>query len=238
MQADNNNQNNIELNERIESIKNISYIAYSNSHIKIMIYTAIFALFIISAPYIVIATNGYGWQAACYPMSITFLTVWVPIILGIAVVIISAVLFSIYSNKQYIVECENGKTILAKGSFRRFRKYYVGKFGYKVQNGMAWKISAKKGDTAKTLFSAMKKSPLKKKVSGKKEIFSIAYKDREGFFASGTKPSKYGTMKFINGKFKKGSYTSRTRHNALYIKVVKNDVKFGDVIPSVILNLK
>lgn len=237
MQADNNEQDNIELNERIESIKNISYIAYSDSQMKIMICTAICALFIISAPYLVIATSERGWQSTD-SMSITFLTIWVPIILGIAVVIISAVLFSIYANKQYIVECENGKTILAIGSFRRFRKYYVGKFGYKVQNGMAWKISAKKGDTAKTLFTVMKKSALKKKTSGNKEVFSIAYKDHEDFFSVGTMPSKYGTMKFINGKFKKGSYTSSTRHNALYIKVVKNDVKFGDVIPSVILNLK
>ena len=235
MQADRDNQSNTEITERIESVKNISYIAYSGSQITTMVCAAVFAVFLISAPYIMIATSKRGWQSSD-TMSTEYITVWAPIILAVAVAIIVSVLVYIFANKQYLVECENGETVLAIGSFRRFRKYYVGKFGYEVKNGAAYKISAKKGDTVKTLFSAIKKCKIQKTVSGNKEVFSIVRKNY-GFFTNRTMPFKHGTIKFIDGKFKKGSYVSSSRRNALHIKVIKNDVNATDVIPSVILDM-
>ena len=160
-----------------------------------------------------------------------------PATVSVAAIIISIGLWRIYSNRQYLVELENGKNVLVVGSFRRFQKFYFNNSCYIVKNGQVEKVKAKKRDNIKMLFSQMKRNMIIKKVSENKEVFSIKQKYKEDIFSAGTMPFKYGTMKFKNGKFKKGSYSSSEMSYAIYFKVVKYDIKYHDILPQSILNL-
>lgn len=228
MQNDNLNEENAELRERIKSIKNIGYFIYTSFSSTTIICTAV---------------------AACVMMpSIAFLgewynTKWIELgaFFGVAVIIISIILLYNYCKKQYIIECENGKNILIAGGFRRFRKYYVNNSCYVIKKGQAHKIKYKKRDSIRLLFSEMKKCDLVKKVSENKEIFSIEQKIKEDpltLALGGGGPAKYGEMTFVDGKFKKGRYTSTIKMTYdLHFKVIKYDIKCNDIVPQSILNL-
>lgn len=223
-----------DVRERTESITNLCYITYTDSNIKIMLCTFFSACLLIVAPYIIVGTNGMSMQA----INSKWLWILVSTTLCLSVIIILTVLFIILSNKQYLVKSENGKNILVVGSFRRLRKYYVNGACYIIKNGYVEKVSKrKKKDDIFALFSLFKKNEIMKRVDGNKEVFLIKQKNSEDFFTAGTMPFKYGVMKFANGKFYKGSFSSSKRHNCVYYKVVKNDVKCNDIVPIDILRL-
>ncbi len=50
-------------------------------------------------------------------------------------------------------------------------------------------------------------------------------------------PYKYGVMKFVNGKFYKGSFSTSQRYHSFYYKAVKNDINYNDIVPIDILRL-
>ncbi|MDE6613977.1 MAG: hypothetical protein K2K24_00555, partial [Clostridia bacterium] len=161
---DDNTQNNIEIKERIESIKNICYVTYTDSTAKIIICTAVCACFLILAPYFMVSFNEKSLQAIS-TISPKWLEIVVPATVSVAAIIISIGLWRIYSNRQYLVELENGKNVLVVCSFRRFRKFYFNNSCYIVKNGQVEKVKAKKRDNIKMLFSQMKRNMIIKKVS-------------------------------------------------------------------------
>lgn len=228
MPNDNYNEENAELREQLKSIKNISYFVYTNFSSTTMICTAVTACVMTLA----IAFLG-EWHN----------TKWIALgaFFGLAVIIISIILIYNYCKKQFFIECENGKNILIVGGFRRFRKYYVNNCCYVVRKGQAHKIKYKKRDSVRLLFSEMKKCDLVRKVSGNKEIFSIQRKIKEDSLSlaiGGGLPAKYSEMTFIDGKFKKGYFTSTIKMSySLHFKVIKDDVKYTDIVPQSILNL-
>lgn len=221
------NEENIELRERIESIKNIGYLIYTGSNS-----IAIKCFGIGSCVMALIAYFGMGRDRVALIFGLT--------LIAISAVIISIILAYIFIGKQYLVENKDGKKILIVGGIRRFRKYYVNRTCYVIKCGQAQRTKAKKTNSIKKLFSGMKKSRIVKKTSESKETFSIEQKNDEGFLDAalgGGCPVKYGTMTFVKGKFKKGSYIySAKMHSALYFRVVKNDVKCEDIVPQSILN--
>lgn len=228
MSYDNENEVNIELQERIKSIKNIGYFAYTSFSCTTIICTAITACVMMLA----IALLGEWYDTKWIALGAFF---------GLAVIIIFIILLYNYCRKQHFVECENGKNILIVGGFRRFRKYYVNNRCYVIKNGQAQKIKYKKRDSIRLLFSEMKKCEIVKKVENSKEIFSIKRKVKEDALSlalGGGLPAKYGTMTFVNGKFKKGRYTSTIKMNyTLHFRVVKCGIKYNDIVPQSILNL-
>lgn len=227
MSNDNNNEENIELQERIMSIKNIGYFVYT-WHRRIIICTALTAI---------VGMFAIAFLGEWYNTKLIALGGF----LGLAVIIISIALLHIFYRKQYFIENENGKTILVVGGFRRFRKYYVNNRCYKIKKGQAIKIKYKKRDSIKTLFSAMKKAEIVKNELGNKEVFSIKQKNKEDALSlalGGGLPAKYGEMIFIDGKFKNGFYTSTsTMSYALHFRVAKDNVKCKDIVPHSILKL-
>jgi len=228
MPDDNNSEESIELQEHIKSIKNIGYFAYTSFSSTTIICTAITACVMMLA----IAFLGEWYD-----------TKWIALgaFLGLAVIIISIILLYNYCRKQYFVECENGKNILIVGGFRRFRKYYVNNRCYVIKKGQAKKIKYKKRDSIRLLFSEMKKCEIVKKVENNQEIFAVKRKVKEDALSlalGGGLPAKYGEMTFIDGKFKKGRYTSTIKMSyTLHFRVVKYDIKCNDVVPQSILNL-
>lgn len=220
-------EDNNELQERINSIKNISYFVYT-WHRRIIICTALTAL----AGIFAIAFLGEWYNTKL---------IGIGAFSGIAVIIISIAFLHIYFRKQYLLESDNGKTILVTGGFRRFRKFYVHNLCYKIKNGQALKIKYKKIDNIKILFSAMKKAETVKETFGNKEIFSIKQKHKEDAISlalGGGLPAKYGVMTFIDGKLKNGGYTSTsTMSYALHFRVLKNNVRCQDILPPDILKL-
>ncbi len=227
MSNDNNDEENIELQERIMSIKNIGYFVYT-WHRRIIICTALTAI---------VGMFAIAFLGEWYNTKLIALGGF----LGLAVIIISIALLHIFYRKQYFIENENGKTILVVGGFRRFRKYYVNNRCYKIKKGQAIKIKYKKRDSIKTLFSAMKKAEIVKNELGNKEVFSIKQKNKEDALSlalGGGLPAKYGEMIFIDGKFKNGFYTSTsTMSYALHFRVAKDNVKCKDIVPHSILKL-
>ena len=227
MSNDNNDEENIELQERIMSIKNIGYFVYT-WHRRIIICTALTAI---------VGMFAIAFLGEWYNTKLIALGGF----LGLAVIIISIALLHIFYRKQYFIENENGKTILVVGGFRRFRKYYVNNRCYKIKKGQALKIKYKKIDSIKTLFSAMKKAEIVKNELGNKEVFSIKQKNKEDALSlalGGGLPAKYGEMIFIDGKFKNGFYTSTsTMSYALHFRVAKDNVKCKDIVPHSILKL-
>lgn len=226
MSIDNKNEENTELQERIKSIKNISYLIYT-WHLTIIVCTVIVACVMM------LATAFLGqW----YNTKLIF----IGSLIGLAVIIISIVMLHMFSKMQFFIECENGKNILIVGGFRRFRKYYVNNSRYIIKKGQAYKITTKKIDSIKLLFSNMKRAVIVKTVSGNKEIFQIKQKKEDwlSIGLGGGLPAKYGTMTFTNGKFKKGHYTSTSNMSySLHFKVIKDDIKCNDIVPQSILNL-
>ena len=87
----------------------------------------------------------------------------------------------------------------------------------------------------------MKKCEIVKKVSGNKVIFSVKQKNNEDFISAalcGGSPVKYGEMTFVEGKFKKGCYTSTGKMSyTLYFRVVQDDMKSSEIVPQGILTL-
>ena len=227
MSNDNNDEENIELQERIMSIKNIGYFVYT-WHRRIIICTALTAI---------VGMFAIAFLGEWYNTKLIALGGF----LGLAVIIISIALLHIFYRKQYFIENENGKTILVVGGFRRFRKYYVNNRCYKIKKGQAIKIKYKKRDSIKTLFSAMKKAEIVKNELGNKKVFSIKQKNKEDALSlalGGGLPAKYGGMIFIDGKFKNGFYTSTsTMSYALHFRVAKDNVKCKDIVPHSILKL-
>ncbi len=227
MSNGNDNEENIELQERIMSIKNIGYFVYT-WHRRIIICTALTA---------VVGMFAIAFLGEWYNTKLIALGGF----LGVAVIIILIALLHIFYRKQFLIECENGKIILVIGGFRRFRKYYVNNRCYKIKKGQALKIKYKKIDSIKTLFSAMKKAEIVKNELGNKEVFSIKQKNKEDALSlalGGGLPAKYGEMIFIDRKLKNGFYTSTsTMSYALHYKVINYDINFNDFIPSSILNL-
>ena len=227
MSNDNNDEENIELQERIMSIKNIGYFVYT-WHRRIIICTALTA---------VVGMFAIAFLGEWYNTKLIALGGF----LGVAVIIILIALLHIFYRKQFLIECENGKIILVIGGFRRFRKYYVNNRCYKIKKGQALKIKYKKIDSIKTLFSAMKKAEIVKNELGNKEVFSIKQKNKEDALSlalGGGLPAKYGEMIFIDGKFKNGFYTSTsTMSYALHFRVAKDNVKCKDIVPHSILKL-
>lgn len=223
-----NNEENIELQERIKSIKNIGYFAYTNFSSTTIICTAITTCVMMLA----IAFLGEWYNTKWIALGAFF---------GLAVIIISIILLYNYCRIQYFVECENGKNILIVGGFHRFRKYYINNRCYVIKKGQAQKIKYKKRDNIKLLFSEMKKSELIKKVVNNKEIFSIKQKIKEDALSlalGGGLPAKYGEMTFVDGKFRKGCYTSTIKMNyTLHFRVVKCDIKCNDFVPQIILKI-
>ena len=228
MSNDNYGEENIESQERLKSIKNIGYFAYTNFSITTIICTAITACVMMLA----IAFLGEWYDTKWIALGAFF---------GLAVIIISIILLYNYCRKQFFIECENGKNILIVGGFRRFRKYYVNNCCYVINKGQAKKIKYKKRDNIRVLFSEMKKCEIVKKVENNKEIFSIKRKvedDALSLGLGGGLPAKYRAMTFVDGKFKKGCYTSTIKMNyTLYFRVVKYDIKCKDIVPQSILNL-
>ncbi|MDE6001309.1 MAG: hypothetical protein K2G96_03190, partial [Clostridia bacterium] len=161
----NDNKENIELQERIKSIKNISYFVYT-WYRRIIICTALTA---------VVGMFAIAFLGEWYNTKLIALGG----LLGVAVIIISIALLHIFYRKQYFIECENGKIILVVGGFRRFRKYYVNNSCYIIKKGQALKIKYKKRDSIKILFSAMKKAEIEKNELVNKEVFSIKQKNKE-----------------------------------------------------------
>ncbi len=226
MSNDNNNEENIELQERIKSIKNISYFVYT-WHRRIILCTAI------AACVMMLATAFLGeW----YNAKLMFLGLY----FGVAVIIITIALLHIYYRKQYYIEYEDGKRILVVGGFQRFRKYYVNNSCYVVKKGQVLKIEYKKIDSIDLLFSEMGKSKIVKTVHSDKEVFQIKQKEEDPITVAlgGGGPVKYGSITFINGKFKNGLYTSTsTMSYALHYRVIKDNVKCEDIVPRNILHL-
>lgn len=226
MSYDNSNEENTELQERIMSIKSISYFVYT-WHRRIIICTSLTAVVGIFA----IAFLGEWYNTKLIALGGFF---------GVAIIIISIALLHTFYRKQYFIEY-NGKTILVVGGFRCFRKYYVNNSCYIVKKGQAVKIKYKKRDSFKTLFSAMKKAEIQKTVRGNKEVFSIKRKIKEDSLTlalGGGCPEKYGEMTFVEGKFKSGHYASTSSMSyTLHYKVVKDNINCNDIIPRSILNL-
>ena len=219
-------EDNNELQERINSIKNISYFVYT-WHRRIIICTVLTAL----AGIFAIAFLGEWYNTKLIAIGAFS---------GVAVIIISIAFLHIYFRKQYFLESDNGKTILVVGGFRRFRKFYVHNSCYKIKNRQALKIKYKKIDNIKILFSAMKKAETVKETFGNKEIFSIKQKHKEDAISlalGGGLPAKYGVMTFIDGKLKNGGYTSTsTMSYALHFRVLKDNVRCQDILPPDTLN--
>ena len=113
----NDNEENIELQERITLIKNIGYFVYT-WHRRIIICTALTA---------VVGMFAIAFLGEWYNTKLIALGGF----LGVAVIIILIALLHIFYRKQFLIECENGKIILVIGGFRRFRKYYVNNRCYK-----------------------------------------------------------------------------------------------------------
>lgn len=228
MSNDNKNEETIELQERIKSIKNICYFAYTSFSRTTIICTAITACVMMLA----IAFLGEWYDTKWIALGAFF---------GLAVIIIFIILLYNFCRKQYFVECENGKIILIVGGFRRFRKYYVNNRCYVIKNGQAQKIKYKKRDSIRLLFSEMKKCEIVKTERDNKEIFSIKRKVKEDAISlalGGGLPAKYGEMTFVDGEFKKGRFASTIKMNyTLHFRVIKNDIKYKDIVPKSILNL-
>lgn len=228
MQNNNINEENAELRERIKLIKNIGYFIYTSFSSTTLICTAVTACVMMLA----IAFLGEWYNTKWIALGSFF---------GLAVIIISIILLYNYCKKQYLVECENGKNILIIGGFRRFRKYYVNNCCYAIKKGQAHKIRYKKRDSIRLLFSEMKKCEIVKNAVKNKEVFCIKRKIKEDSLTlalGGGLPEKYGEMTFADGKFKKGRYTSTIKINyTLYFKVIKDDIKYTDIVPQSILNL-
>lgn len=193
------------------------------------------ACIIISSPYVIIASNGMSLNSID---PVEWWGIITPIILSISILIISIVLYLIYSNKQYFVQTDNGKNILIIGSFRKQRRYYLNGSCYVISNDDIKKVSKRKTrEDISALFAMFNKKEIVRKVIGKNEEFLIKDKNSEDFFSAGTMPFKYGRMKFIDGKFYKGEFTSSRRRNCVYYKVLKNNVKYNDIVPTCILRL-
>lgn len=217
-----------ELQEKIKSVKNIGYFVYTSFSSTTIICTAITACVMMLA----IAFLGEWHNTKLIALGAFF---------SLAVIIISIILLYNYCKKQYFVECENGKNILIAGGFRRFRKYYVNNCCYVIKKGQAQKIKYIKRDSIRLLFSEMKKCEIVKNVVKNKEIFSIKRKIEEDSLSlalGGGLPAKYGKIIFIDGKFKKGHYTSTIKMTYdLHFRVIKQDIKCNDIVPQSILNL-
>lgn len=226
MSNDIKNEIDIELQKRIESLKNISYFVYT-WHRGIIICTAIVAVVMMVAT----AFLG-GW----YDTKLIIIGV----LLGIAVIIISIALFHIYYKKQYYIEYENGKNILVVGGFRRFRKYYVENSCFMIKKGQPSEVTTKKAYSINLLFSEMGQEKIVKTVSGKKEVFEIKRKEEDALTLGlgGGRSAKFGKMTFIDGMFKSGYYSSiSTMNYALHFKVIKGGIKCQDILPASILDL-
>lgn len=228
MSTDNNIEINNELKERIKSIKNIGYFIYTSFSSTTIICTAITTIVMLFA----IAFLGEWYNTKWIALGAFF---------GLAVIIISVIVLYNYFKKQYLVELQNGKSILIVGGFRRFRRYYFNNGCYTIKKGQAHKITPKKRETVKLLFSEIRKCEIIKKAEKNKEIYSIKRKVKEDALSlalGGGLPAKYAEMTFVDGKFKKGSYTSTIKMNyTLHFRVVKYDIKYNDIVPQSILNL-
>lgn len=228
MTNDSSNEENTELREHIESIKNIGYFVYTNFSSTTIICTAVTACVMMLA----IAFLGKWYDTKWIGLGAFF---------GLAVIIISTILLYNYCRKQYLVELKSGKNILVAGGFRRFRKYYVNNCCYIIKKGQAHKIKYKKRDNIKLLFSEMKKCETVKKTENNKEIFSVKRKVKEDALSLALGdglPAKYGEMTFVDGRFKKGRYASTIKMNyTLHFRVIKYDIKCTDIIPASILSI-
>lgn len=226
MSNGNDNEENIELQERIMSIKNIGYFVYT-WHRGIILCTAIAACVMMLAT----AFLGEWYNAKLMCLGLYF---------GVAVIIITIALLHIYYRKQYYIEYADGKRILVVGGFHRFRKFYVNSSCYVVKKGQVLKIEYKKIDSIDLLFSEMGESKIVKNILGNKEVYKIKQKEESIITVGlgGGGPVKYGSITFINGKFKNGYYASSfSRSSALHFRVAKDNVKCENIVPQRILNL-
>lgn len=226
MSDSNDNDEDIELQERIKPIKNISYFVYT-WHLGIIICTAIAAVVMMLA----IAFLGEWYKTKIIILGALF---------GVAVIIISITFLHMFCKKQYYIEYENGKNILVVGGFRRFRKYYVNNSCYLIKKGQAFEVTANKAESIDLLFSEMEQEKIIKTVRGNKEVFEIKRKEEDPITVGlgGGGPTKFGKMIFINGKFKIGYYSSTSTMNyALHFKVIKYDIKCRDIVPESIFDL-
>lgn len=124
------NEEDSKLQERIKSIKNISYFVYT-WHRGIIIVNSIVAVVLMVAT--------------------VFLDKWhntkiieLAALFGVSLIIISITFLHMICKKQYYIEYENGNNILVVGGFRRFRKYYVNNSCYMIKKGQAFEVTAKK----------------------------------------------------------------------------------------------
>lgn len=220
------NEEDSELQERIKSIKNISYFVYT-WHRGIIVCTAIAAVVMMLA----IAFLGQWYNTKIIELVALFV---------VSLIIISITFLHMFCKKQYFIEYENGKNILVVGGFRRFRKYYVNNSCYMVKNGQAYEVTAKKAGSIELLLSEMEQEKILKTVRGNKEVFEIKRKEEDPITVGlgGGGPTKFGKMIFINGKFKIGYYSSTSTMNyALHFNVIKDEIKCRDIVPASIFDL-
>ena len=216
MQNDNNDTANPELHERI---KNTGYLAYNTEPI---ICTAVFACVLIIVSTIVIHH--------------------LIIILGVAIsailLAVAIIILYLYFNKQYFIEY-NGINITVIGGFRRFRKYYINNDCYLIANGKVEKTTVKSVTSINLLISEMEKAKCLRKVSGNKEFFQIKQKEDDPITVGlgGGAPLKYGTMTFVNGKFKNGYLVLGNKSIHIHFKVIQENINYNDILPECILNL-
>lgn len=219
MQNDSKNEASVELQDRIKTIKNIGYFAYNK---EIITCAVVFACILILI-------------AAIF---INRLIIVSAVAISLILITIAIIILYLYLNKQYFIQY-NGINITVIGGFRRYRKYLINDLCYIIKNGQIEKTVAPKDLTINLLFSEMLESKTVKRVSGNQEIFLIEQTNKRNWVdaALDVGPLKYGTMTFVNGKFKNGYYVFTSKSVHIKFKSTKKDVVYSDIVSESILHL-
>ncbi|MDE6597010.1 MAG: hypothetical protein K2K60_00025 [Clostridia bacterium] len=224
-----------ELKDLLDNMNSYGYKRYSGNDLSMLLGISAFFAAALILPFVAVLLNGYSFTGKIFAN--IFMCVG-PILAPSGGIVIYLLIRINIINKFYCFEF-NGKSVLIKVGFFR-RTYKIGNITYVLKKGQAQKITVKKSESAKTLFSILKSTDIEKKVKGDKVVYSTKLLDSydDWLIDSGLSrvPSKYGYIKFKGGYAVKGIIDGSQRHCAMRFKFFKlSDEKIKKLIPECLL---
>lgn len=224
-----------ELKALLDNMKSYGYKRYSGNDSGMLWGISAFFAAALILPFTAVLLNGYSFSGK------VFANIFIctgPILAASGGAVIYLLIRINVINKFYCFEF-NGKSVLIKIGFFR-RTYKIGNITYVIKKGQAQKISVKKSESAKTLFSILKSTDIEKKINGNKVVFSTKLLDSHDCwpFDSGLTrvPCKYGYIKFKGGDAVKGIINGSQRHCSTQFLFFKlDDAKKEKLIPECLI---
>lgn len=208
-------------------INNVSFYFYTGFDIRILFAAIIILIFLIIAPFAVIALNGNYNSNFQDTDAVIFVAVYSALVFVLLCVIFVQIIRIFVINKGYFLRQGDGReTLITNGFF--CKSYKIGRKKYIVRRGEAIAVRKLKSDEFGKLLSVFKTTEIYKRERGGKTVYSTKLLKTEPnwcdwFIETGLSslPAKYASLKFKGYRIISGILNGSQRQCATYFKFGK-----------------